>query len=80
MELNIIRLRLVGLVSFGLFLTICLLSLTTTENSPAGKWGSNAEKVLITVSVCSFLSIFLIQTWVLIRTYYLKKEDTDTED
>jgi len=79
MELNIIRLRLAGLVSFGLFLAICLLSLTTDGNSPAAKWGSGAEKLLITVSVCCFLSIFLIQTWKLIRTHYLKQEDVDSD-
>ena len=79
MELNILRLRLVGVLSFGIFLILCILSWNTPENTPAGRWGSDAERVMITVSVCSFIGIFAIRIWDRVKIGYLKKEDSDSE-
>ncbi len=78
MKLNIAKLRLVGLVSFGLFLAFAFLRLFTETgivNATANTWDSKLEILLIEVSVCCFLVISSMQVWNLIRNYYIKKED-----
>ena len=78
MKRNITKLRLLGIISFAVFLAISFVRLykgTDHMNTIAQDWDSKPQNIFILISVLCFAAISFMQIWRLTSKYYIKKED-----